>query len=314
MFRLPHVLLLCLSLLAASAAHADKRIALTFDDIPRHKGAFFTPDERAKRIIDALRQAKVRQAAFFVNPGNLSKPDGQGGEARIAAYVAAGHVIANHTFSHKGMELSSAEQFLADVDAAEVWLKDRPGHRAWMRFPYLNEGGADKAKRDAVRAGLAARGLRNGYVTADGSDWFLDDLVIKAKADGKEIDMEQLRRLYVSMHLSSAETQENLARRTIGRSPAHVMLMHETDLAALFLTDLVAELRRLGWRIIPADEAYRDDLKNAFPDVPNARGDLISAMAVEKNVQWPIWPIWIHPGIADPIFNQRVIKKASQQP
>jgi peptidoglycan-N-acetylglucosamine deacetylase len=291
------------------AAQADKRIALTFDDIPRHQGSFFTPDERAQRLIAALRSARVKQAAFFLNPGKLSEPQGQGGAARIAAYVAAGHVIANHTHSHKGMELLTAEEFLTDVDAAEVWLKDRPGRRPWMRFPYLHEGGTDLAKRDAVRAGLAARGLRNGYVTADGSDWFLDDLVNKARAEGKELDMEQLRRLYIRMHVSGAEAQDELARAALGRSPAHVMLMHETDLAALFLPDLVAELRRHGWRIISADEAYRDRLKDAHPDVANARGDLISALAVEKKVQWPIWPIWIHPGIAEPIFNQRVIKK-----
>lgn len=300
-------LLLVLALLTATAAQADKRIALTFDDVPRHRGAFLTPDERAGRIIAALRKAKVRQAAFFLNPGKLDTPDGQGGEARIAAYVAAGHVIANHTQTHRGMELLTASEFLADVDAAEAWLKDRPGRRPWMRFPYLNEGGRDTAKRDAVRAGLAARGLRNGYVTADGSDWFLDDLVIKATGEGKQLDMDKLRRLYVQMHLSSAEAQDDLARRVLGRSPAHVMLMHETDLAALFLPDLVAELRRHGWRIITADEAYRDALKSAFPDTANARGDLISAIAVERKADWPVWPIWIHPGIAEPIFNQRVV-------
>jgi peptidoglycan-N-acetylglucosamine deacetylase len=314
MLRLLHALLVFLLLFAATALRAEKRIALTFDDVPRTRGAFFTPEERTTKLIAALRAAKVRQAAFFVNPGNLSTPDGQGGAARINAYVAAGHVIANHTFSHKGMGLQTAEEFLADVDAAEVWLRDRPGRRPWMRFPYLHEGGTDKAKRDAVRAGLATRGLRNGYVTADGYDWFLDDLVIKAKGEGKELDMEQLRRLYVRMHLSSAETQDDLARRTLGRSPAHVMLMHETDIAAMFLPDLVAEFRRHGWRIISADEAYRDRLKGAFPDIRNARGELTSALAVEKNVLWPIWPMEIHAGIAEPIFNQRVIKKVSPQP
>ena len=37
--------------------------------------------------------------------------------------------------------------------------------RSWFRFPYLDEGAGDKEKRDAVRAGLAERGLVNGYVT-----------------------------------------------------------------------------------------------------------------------------------------------------
>ena len=313
MNRLLRVLLLLSSLCAATAAQADKRIALSFDDVPRSKGAFYTPDQRAERLIHALRHAKVKQAAFFLNPARLAEADGQGGEARIAAYVAAGHVIANHTFSHKGLGLQSTAEFLADVDAAEAWLKDRPGRRPWMRFPYLHEGATDKAKRDAVRQGLAERGLRNGYVTADGSDWFLDDLVKKAAADGKEVDIEQLKRLYIRMHISSAEAQEDLARKALGRSPAHVMLMRETDVSAMFVEDLVVELRRHGWKIITIDEAYRDALRAALPDVANARGDLISAIAVEKKVQWPIWPMPIQANLAEAIFNQRIIKKAAAQ-
>jgi peptidoglycan-N-acetylglucosamine deacetylase len=295
---------------AASPAIAQKRIALTFDDIPRNEGAFFTPEERSQKLIAALRQAKVRQAAFFLNPGSLLEKWGEGGEARIAAYVAAGHVLANHTNTHPALSATSAEDYLANIDAAEVWLDGRPGRRPWFRFPYLDEGSTDKAKRDAIRAGLAQRGLRNGYVTADGSDWFLDDLVIKARAAGKELDMAQLRKLYIAMHVSGAEYSDDLARTTLGRSPAHVMLMHETDIAAMFLPDMVAELRRHGWQIITVDEAYRDQLKNAVPDTPNARGDLVSALAWEKDIKPPAWPVWIHPGIAGPWFENRVIKKA----
>lgn len=55
--------------LAASPALVEKRIALTFDDIPRARGAFFTPDERTARLIASLKRAGVRQAAFFVTPG-----------------------------------------------------------------------------------------------------------------------------------------------------------------------------------------------------------------------------------------------------
>ncbi|MEN3973214.1 polysaccharide deacetylase family protein [Sphingomicrobium sp. XHP0235] len=153
---------------SAATAHPapdTKRVALTFDDIPRQAGAFFTPDERTDRLIAALDEAGVEQAAFFVNPGRLATTDGAGGEARISAYVEAGHVLANHSFSHPHLNTTSAEDYLADIDRASAWLEGRPGTRPWFRLPYLDEGGSDKAKRDAVRGGLAERGLMNGYVT-----------------------------------------------------------------------------------------------------------------------------------------------------
>ncbi|ALE15659.1 polysaccharide deacetylase-related protein [Altererythrobacter epoxidivorans] len=286
----------------------DKRVALTFDDIPRQKGAFFTPQERTEKILAALRDASVGQVAFFINPGRLDTPDGADGEAHISAYVAAGHVIANHSFSHQHLSKSTAEDYLADIDRAEDWLRGRAGYRPWFRFPYLDEGAGNKAKRDAVRAGLKERGLANGYVTADGSDWHLEFLTIAAQEQGKPIDMKQLRRLYIAAQMSALEYHDQLARDTLGRSPAHVLLLHETDLAALFLPDLVAEMRKHGWRIISPDEAYRDLIASAEPDVPYAWGTLTGSMAWEKDVPPPLSPIWISTGMMTYLFETRVIK------
>ena len=304
-------LLLAAALAAAStAANAqERRIALTFDDVPRQPGAFFTPDERTERLIAALKEAKVEQAAFFVSTGHLEREHGAGGEARIAAYVAAGHVIANHSHSHRHLNKSTAEEYLADIDRAEDWLKDRPGYRPWFRFPYLDEGADDKAKRDAVRAGLAERGLRNGYVTADGVDWNLEALTVEARKAGRELDMKALRRLYLQSQLSGIAYHDALARRTLGRSPAHVLLLHETDLAALYLVDLVAELRREGWTIITADEAFADpDLRNAMPDVPYSWGTLTGSMAWQRDIDPPLSPIWMTQSMATWLFERRVVK------
>jgi peptidoglycan-N-acetylglucosamine deacetylase len=291
----------------------EKRIALTFDDIPRGAGAFFTPDERSEKLIAALKAAGVKQAAFFLNPAKLSEPDGQGGEARISAYVKAGHVIANHSNTHLRLSDSTAEDYLNDIDAAQIWLKGRKGYRPWFRFPYLDEGGADKAKRDAIRAGLKTRGLRNGYVTADGSDWHLEALTITAKNDSKEIDMKALRRLYVTSQMSGVAYHDELARLTIGRSPAHVMLLHETDIAALFIGDFVAELKRNGWTIITADEAFADPIAQVMPDVPYASGTVTGSMAWQKNIDPPYWPLWIGTKMMDDMFQRRVIKKVEEK-
>lgn len=288
-----------------------KRIALTFDDVPRQRGAFFTPDERTDRLIAGLKRAGVRQAAFFVTPGNLLEPDGAGGEQRIAAYVRAGHVIANHSFSHRHLSATPSEEYIADIDRAEAWLKDRNGRRPWFRFPFLNEGRADKGKRDAVRAALKARGLRNGYVTVDGADWNMEALTTSAAKAGKPIDMAALRDLYVETMVGAAEFNYALARRILGRSPAHVLLLHETDLAALFVTDLAAGLRKAGWTIVTADEAYRDPLGQAAPDVPSAQGTLTEALAWEKGLPEPRWYDRASPRIADPLFEQRVLRRTA---
>ena len=306
------LLFLLLAPLAAcatpEAAPAEpKRIALTFDDIPRGPGAFLSQEERTERLIAALRKARVRQAAFFVNPSFLANRERAGGEQRIARYVRAGHVLANHSFSHPHLRGVSAEDYLADIDRAEEWLKGRDGRRPWFRFPFLYEGGTDKAKRDAVRAGLAARRLQNGYATVDASDWHLEQLTIEARSAGRPMDAAALRDLYVESHVEAAEFYDALARKTLGRSPAHVLLLHETDIAALYIGDLVAALRRHGWEIVTSDEAYRDPIHTAQPDVPSANGTLIEALAWEKHVPGPLWYERNDTRLAGRLFAERVL-------
>ncbi|WP_420606361.1 polysaccharide deacetylase family protein [Novosphingopyxis sp.] len=307
-------LLLCIAaawLLACAPASAQdqKRIALSFDDVPRAAGAFLTPDRRTVMLIAALDRAEVEQAVFFVNPAHLDLPQGAGGEDRIDAYVAAGHVIADHSNTHPHLNALSAAAYLADIDAAELWLKGRKGYRPWFRYPFLDEGQGDKAKRDAVRAGLAARGLGDAYVTSEASDWNMENLTLEANAAGKPIDREALRDLYVQSHVEAAEFYDGLMRRATGRSPVHVMLLHETDLAAMYIGDLVAALRAGGWDIVSADEAYADPVGQEATryDTPSAQGTLTEMLAWQKGLPAPRWYDGNTIAVANRRFAERVL-------
>jgi peptidoglycan/xylan/chitin deacetylase (PgdA/CDA1 family) len=295
---------------APSPAAVTKRIAISFDDVPRGAGAYLNEDDRTQRLIAALRSAGVVQAAFFVNPGRINARY----EGHVAAYVAAGHVIGDHTFHHLRASRVSAATFLADVDKAEAWLKGRPGYRPWLRFPFLDAGGMDRAKAEAIRAGMAERGLHNGYITVDGDDWNMERLATAARAEGQTVDFAALRDLYVETHVESADFADALARRALGRSPAHVLLLHETDLAALFLPDLVAALRRDGWEIVTADQAYADPMHDAVPRSPTANGTLIEQFAWQAHLTAPRWSARNDIAFATQLFEQRVLHQTRPDP
>lgn len=309
-------LLLAIALMLTVQSHENrpvtqsdgaKRIALSFDDAPRGPGAFLDIDIRPQLLTDALKRAGVKQAAFFSNPGRIDPSNDA--EAQLRTYSRAGHVLGNHTATHPILSDVTAERFLADIAAAELWLKPEKGYRPWFRFPQLDEGGKNVAKRDAVRAGLKAQGLRNGYVTADGWDWFLENLTVKAKNSGKRMDLNKLRDLYVETHIQSANFAEGLAQRTLGRSPAHMLLLHETDLAALYIEDLVAALRADGWTIITADEAYRDPMGRLPPPViADANGTLIQMLSWDKGTKGPRWFERNEPDVMTKLFNARVLQ------
>lgn len=299
--------------LAAAPAQAQKRIAFSFDDVPRRPGAFMTSEQRTQRLIAALRRSGVRQAAFFLTPGHLDQPWGAGGEARIAAYVRAGHVIANHSYSHPSLSRIGAEAYLADIDRAASWFGGRRGARPWFRYPFLDEGtrrDPDPATRDAVRAGLAARNLLNGYITVDSYDWYLDDLANRARAAGQAMDMAALRDLYVEIVVEAAEFADRLALTTLGRRPVQVALMHETDLEAMFLPDAIAALRRRGWRVATMDQAYRDPIARLAPETRYLGGGRIAAIAAAAGRP----PRELIPALNEEaeilrLFNERVLRQ-----
>lgn len=292
---------------ARAESPVGKRIALTFDDVPRGPGAFYAPSERTARLIAALRASGVEQAAFFANPGRIGPSND--GAARLAAYAAAGHVIADHSFSHRDLRSVSAAAFLADVDRAEGWLNGKPGYRPWFRFPGLNQGGRDHAKRRAVLEGLAARGLSIAWVTADGSDWNIEGQTIAARKGGQAIDEGALRDLYVETMVQSADFSDALMRRITGRGTPQVLLLHETDVAARYIGDLVAALRRDGWTIVTVDAAYADPIYRQTGDFDSANGTLPEAIGWQQRVPGPLYYARNDKPVADRLFAERVLHR-----
>jgi len=272
--------LLSFVFLSGAAQAGDKRIALTFDDAPRADGAYFSGDERAAALISALRSVDSPPVLQFVTTQGFDLYPG--GRERIETYAAAGHLIANHSHTHPWLNKTDTEAYLADLDEAEERLKGIENLRPWFRFPFLDEGGRDVAKRDAVRAALAERGLMSGYVTIDTYDWHMErrfQAVVTANLEDK--NLIPWREAYVAMVVDAAEHYERMAEAWLGRQPAQVLLLHENDLAALFIDDAISALREAGWEVISPDEAYDDPLAEQLPETTFSGMGRISALAFD---------------------------------
>jgi peptidoglycan-N-acetylglucosamine deacetylase len=147
------------------------------------------------------------------------------------------------------------------------------------------------------------------YVTADGWDWYMESLTLKAAKSGKRIDQRGLRDLYVETHVQAANFADKLGRRTLGRAPAHMLLLHETDLAVLYIEDLVAALRADGWTIITADEAYADPMgKLPPPVIADANGTLIQMLSWDRKVKGPRWYERTEVDVMSKLFKERVLQ------
>jgi hypothetical protein len=169
------------------------------------------------------------------------------------------------------------------MQQADSILKHYHSYIPWFRFPFLDEGRTIEA-RDSIRTAMETVGLANGYVTIDNYDWYINNLLKQATEHNRKINEARLREIYVEHIYRSILFYDDIAKKHLGRSPRHVLLLHENDLAALFLGDLVDHLRANGWKIISPREAYADSIAAHIPEVLFNGQGRVAAIAREKGI------------------------------
>lgn len=257
------------------ALDGSRRIALTFDDAPTGPGSFFSGAERTARIVGHLSEAGVAGAMFFVRTDGIAA---HCREARLAAYVAAGQVLANHGHSHLALSRTPLDRFVDDLDRAADVLEGIGPHAPFFRYPYLDEGGALEVQARMAEA-LEARELRPGHVSICTYDFYLQDLVDQHLARGGRLYMDGLGAVYCDLIVRCAAFYERVARESLGRAPAHVLLLHENDLAALYLGRLIQAFQAEDWCIVPAQEAYADQVYRLSAETTFRNQGHIAALA-----------------------------------
>ena len=270
--KLITVLLLIFSIPAVAA----KEIAITFDDIPTGDSILMTGNERTQKLISGLKKAKVDDALFFVQTGNITADS----EARVFSYVESGHHLASHSHSHLSANKISSDEYMLDIYQAHLILKKYPNVLPLHRFPYLNYGNTEQVIA-SNQSSLSELGYKNGYVTVDNYDWYMNSLMLKAQKAGKVIDYVKLGELYVDVIWQAIVFYDEIAKESLGRSPKHVLLLHENDIAALYMPELIAHIRSKGWKIISAQEAYKDIAKR-FPQVEFHKQGRVAAWLTKK--------------------------------
>lgn len=289
----------------APAILQAKEISLTFDDCPRKISKLMNGMDRAKKLTDELKKANVQQVAFFCNSPSRSED----GNERIHWFANAGHLIANHTAEHTDLDKIPVNEFIKGIDQADKELSSFANFRKWFRFPFLHEG-KNPADVEAVRAHLNKIGYINGYVTADTEDWYMNEVLVKGIDAGKQFHLKRLCRTYRKMIVEDAEFFDNMSVKALGRSVSHVMLLHETDLNALCIGEVVKGLRKNGWKIVSPDVSYSDPIAKQEPlSSTKLNQGRVFALAQEAGYKGSFTPKWRSMDNIDKEFIRRKVWK-----
>jgi peptidoglycan/xylan/chitin deacetylase (PgdA/CDA1 family) len=209
----------------------------------------------------------------------------------VRRWGAAGHLVGNHSYSHRNLGSAevSLEAFEADVLRNEALLRDLPGFTRIFRFPFLREG-ETAAKRDGFRAFLRQRQYRLGSVTIDDSDWYYADRFRQWKKRHPGADPAPFRAAYLAHLWDRARYYDGLARKVLGRTVRHTLLLHTTPLNAAFLPDVIRMFRERKWQLIDAAAAFQDPVFDQEPAILPAGQSVIWGLAKargEKQLRFP---------------------------
>jgi len=272
-----------------AAGRAAQRVALTFDDLPAHAALppGMTRADVARSILGALQAHSAPPTYGFVNAKGLE--DGADNAEVLQLWRAAGHPLANHTFSHMNLHANTPEAFGQDVVANEATLRKYMGNDDWhwFRFPYLREGDTIE-KRRAVTRFLKQQGYRVAQVTISFDDYAYNDPYARCLSKSNTAAIDWMKDSYIRRAEQSIVDGEERVKLIYGRDIAHVMLLHVGGFQTVMLPRLLELLEKREFRLVTLEEAQSDPAYTIDPDLPTSSGaTLLDQMMAAKKIPAP---------------------------
>lgn len=251
---------LVLPRLALAAEQPDRQIAITIDDLPiAHSGPGACQPARLRDLTgQLLGHFAGTNATAFVIANNCAGLSAAEREAALRRWVDAGAELGNHTYSHPGLGRVTSEEYHADILRAEPLLKAVAGKSArYFRSPMLHVG-PTLEKKVALEQFLRDHGYQQAPVTIDNSDWLISNALTKALASGDTALQERIRREYIAYMERVIGFFERRSVEIVGREFPQILLIHANVLNAQMGGELLAMLRRRGYRFVTLATALRD--------------------------------------------------------
>lgn len=245
------------------AALPARAVAVTVDDLP-----VVREDEGldgARRTTDALLRALSAHGASavaFVNESKLGEEPSRTARAELLTrWLAAGHLLGNHTATHPDLNATPLDVYRRDVVAGErtfrPLMEARGRRELWFRHP-MTHTGATAGVRSGLEAFLAARGYRVAPFSIENADYVYDALRADACRKGDVALAGRLLSTYLDQTLAATLFAEALSVELFGREVPQVLLLHANGLNAEALPAILGGLASRGYRFVTLDEALAD--------------------------------------------------------
>lgn len=254
---------------ALSTLGQNKTVTITVDDLPyewydaTHK-LDVTDAKQAALVNQEILAGLARHKApvtGFVNQLKVEQLGVESGTAMLKPWTGGSFGLGNHLYSHADANALSVEQIEDEIvhgEATIVPLMKAAGKKPeFLRFPY-NHTGDTKEKHDAVAAFVAKRGYRLAPCTIDNSDWEFYWAYVRMLAKHDDASLAKLRAEYLAYTSAEIDYYAALNKQVLGYEPPEIMLIHDNQLNADMIDELLALFEQKHYRFVTLSEAESD--------------------------------------------------------
>ncbi|MFN2491942.1 MAG: polysaccharide deacetylase family protein [Pyrinomonadaceae bacterium] len=283
------ILLLAVCSVSAYAQETKgKQVAITIDDLPVVSSLQTDEDweEITRKLLRTIKRNKV-PVVGFVNETQLYNHNELNPRrvALLRAWLDAGLELGNHTFSLHSTPLA---EFQSDVLRGEKVLRElataKHARLRYFRHPFLHTGRSLET-RQQFESFLRIHGYTVAPVTIDNSDWIFARAYDNARDANDRAAMNQVAAAYVPYMESKFAHFENLSAKLFGRNIKHVLLLHANSINADHLADLIAMVKKRGYKFITLADALTDSAYRSPDTTTGAWGiSWIDRWALTRNV------------------------------
>lgn len=254
-------IILIILLFISSIAFAQKKIAITFDDLPSPLKSLDDNIYVTDHLLKILRDNNIKLTGF-VNEGKTDI-DGER-EQRIALlqkWIADGHDLGNHTYAHSDIGRVGLKAYEEDVIKGEplvIKLMTNAGKKMkYYRHPFLFTGKTIEQK-DSLDKFLKERGYIVAPVTLDNSDWLFAACYTNAVKNNNKVLADSIVTSYLEYMNMMTDFFENLSQEFLGRQIPQILLVHANMLNADHFDKIISMFKSRGYEFISLDDAMTD--------------------------------------------------------
>jgi peptidoglycan/xylan/chitin deacetylase (PgdA/CDA1 family) len=236
-----------------------RAVAVTVDDLPRggdgSSPSFDAVYAMNARLLRPFKDGRI-PVTGFVNAHHELTLGADKLRRLLDLWLDAGAELGNHTYSHPDVNQVALADYTANIVKGEPLVRAALAARGrtlrYFRHPYLHAGPTPEIKAGLQRF-LDDAGYRVAPVTLDNSDYMYAALYTRPE------QRERVRREYLPYMESVVEFFEKRSVELAGREFPQILLIHDNQLNADLMPDLLDMFRRRGYRFVSLDEALADE-------------------------------------------------------